>query len=288
MRNLILVVFGLTLACVMNSASGADNNSVKATIAHAKEYLDNNQPEEAIKLLDDVIEKKPSNTEALCLKGESLSKQEKYEEAIKFYDLALSTNRKYVDALKGRCKALCSLNRGAEFYDCSDTLSKIDDPKIAADALRSSSCPTQYHGNTKSDSEIYNKALELYNLSIARNSNDTASWNNKGIALGELDRLNESIACFDNAIKINSSFAEAWNNKGVSLDKMGRHQEALESYNRSLKINLRLAEAWYNKGINLGLTEMAFKDAQECYSNATELDPKLKENETSDWIYKET
>jgi superkiller protein 3 len=37
------------------------------------------------------------------------------------------------------------------------------------------------------------------------------AWNNKGLALGNLQRYKEAIECFDKAIKINASYTILWN-----------------------------------------------------------------------------
>ncbi len=286
-----MILYIVIILMHANVAFGENDTSTQTAIDQAKNYIDENKPDEAIKVLDKKIDGRCSNAEACFLKGKSLCMLERYLEALEFYEGALSTNRKYADAQKGKCEALCNLSRSAEFRQCTKELADIGSFKIAADNIKNIKCPFQTAGNNSQnlslDLDLYNKALELYDKATAENKNDTGAWNNKGVALGELRRYNESIVCFDKAIAINSTFAEGWSNKGVSLDRMGRHQEALNSYNESLKINPRLGEAWYNKGINLGMNMTAFKEAHECYLNATKYNPNLA-GETFAWIYKET
>jgi tetratricopeptide (TPR) repeat protein len=277
------VLFIVIVLIYVSMAFGEDNANIQATIDQAKKYINENKPDEAIKVLDKIIDRRCSNAEACFLKGKSLCMLERDSDALKFYEGALSTNRNYADAQKGKCEALCNLSRDAEFRQCTDELAKIGSFKTAADNIINIKCPFRTSGNISQESYIYKQALDLYNRSIAENKNNTGAWNNEGVALGELGRYNESISCFERAIAINSTFAEGWSNKGVSLDKMGRHQGALQSYNESLKINPRLAEAWYNKGISL--KDVAFKEAHECYLNATRYNPNLA-GETFAWIYK--
>ena len=55
----------------------------------------------------------------------------------------------------------------------------------------------------------------------------TASdWVNKGEALLNLSKYNESIDAYNKAIELNQSYAAAWNNKGIALKALGRTAEA--------------------------------------------------------------
>ena len=53
-----------------------------------------------------------------------------------------------------------------------------------------------------------------------------AAWNNKGLALFALNRLDEALAALDQATSFAPEEPDAWYNKAVVLDKLGRGQEA--------------------------------------------------------------
>ena len=59
-------------------------------------------------------------------------------------------------------------------------------------------------------------------------------WLNKGNALVDLGRYNESILSYDRAIELNPQYANAWNNKGNALVNLGRYNESILSYDRPL------------------------------------------------------
>jgi Flp pilus assembly protein TadD len=61
-------------------------------------------------------------------------------------------------------------------------------------------------------------------------------WFNKGIALAELDKLDEALKCFEKAIEIDPKDARAWSNKGIALDSLGKADEALKSFNKAKKL----------------------------------------------------
>ena len=63
--------------------------------------------------------------------------------------------------------------------------------------------------------------------------------NNKGFALSNLNRLDESLKCFDNALKIHPYDFEVWANKGVVLENSDRIDEAIECYEKALTLSPR-------------------------------------------------
>ena len=81
------------------------------------------------------------------------------------------------------------------------------------------------------------------------------AWNNRGVVLGRLGRLEEAIASYDNALKIKSDKHEAWNNRGTALGNLGRIEEAITSYDEALKIKPDDASAYFNKACAYALQE---------------------------------
>jgi len=61
-------------------------------------------------------------------------------------------------------------------------------------------------------------------------------WCNKGIALGNLNRLEEALACIEEALRLRPDYAEAWYNKGVALEKLGQWKQALAAYERAREL----------------------------------------------------
>ncbi len=303
---LILLIVLLSMIC---SGAGLDAKTIKMKLDLAEDLLDDNSPEEAIEILDEVLKERPGDERALYLKGQALSKQKNFGDAIKSYDRALSINPDYLQAMAGRCEALVATKKCREGQDCCSDLVEIDPESetyrlIAGNALRNPACFKPVAGDERYESEYYLDAIAYYNEALALNNNSTSAWNNKGIALGELgttmgdvEKVNDSLVCFDSALKINSSFAEAWNNKGVTLDRWGkwekdhlsssaaevRHREALKCYDEAIAVNSNLSEAMFNKAETLGLNESAFESAQDYYRRAIEINPQLRGK--IGWIY---
>jgi tetratricopeptide (TPR) repeat protein len=61
---------------------------------------------------------------------------------------------------------------------------------------------------------------------LAVDAHYIAAWNNKGLALFALGRLDEALAALDQATSFAPDEPDAWYNKAVVLEKLGRGQEA--------------------------------------------------------------
>ncbi len=103
-----------------------------------------------------------------------------------------------------------------------------------------------------SKSFAHSEALARFEAALKQNPQDYQAENGRGVALGNLGRLEEALAAFDKAIKINPNFAAAWNGKGITLGKLKRHEEALAAFEKAIKIDPSFAAAWNGKGIALG------------------------------------
>ena len=289
MKRIALIILGLVLMCDCLPV-GANGDSSESMTDRARAYIEKNMSEEAIRLLDIFISNGPPDKEIVYLKGEALRASGRYEEALSSYESALFMDRSYYEAQAGMCEALSALCRCDEVADCYDDLVRIrPSPEVcnlAGNALINISCPITYHKNDLySQSEIYAKALEFYNKSVALDEGYIDAWNNRGVALGYLNKFDESIYCFDRAISLDSNLAEAWNNKGVSLDWLERQNQSMGCYDQAIELKPGLAVAWMNRARTLSLNMSLFPLAQENASQAIELDPSL-ENETSLWTWR--
>ena len=112
----------------------------------------------------------------------------------------------------------------------------------------------------------YQEAINSYDEAIKCKPDKHEAWNNRGIALFNLDRCSEAIACYDEAIKFKPEYHEAWNNRGIALFNLGRYEEAFAAYDQAIKFKVDFHEAWNNRGIalfNLGRYEEAIASYDE-------------------------
>ncbi len=97
--------------------------------------------------------------------------------------------------------------------------------------------------NEEYDAGNYERALELFDLSI-----------DQGVG-------NEVV----------------WNNRGAALDALARHVEATDSYRKASRINPKYELAWHNLGNSLFIQEL-FDQAAAAYAKAAASNPNRKEN----------
>ena len=100
--------------------------------------------------------------------------------------------------------------------------------------------------------EQYAKAIASYDKALEIKPDLHEAWNNRGIALRNLGRVEEEIASYDKALKIKPDLHEAWNNRGIALGNLGRLEEAIASCDKALKIKPDKDDAWFNRGVALG------------------------------------
>jgi tetratricopeptide (TPR) repeat protein len=72
-------------------------------------------------------------------------------------------------------------------------------------------------------------------LGLAEDSSDI--YNNKGISLFSIGKINESIQTFDQAIELNPNSADSWYNKGIALSTLKRYNESIQAFDKAIELN---------------------------------------------------
>jgi tetratricopeptide (TPR) repeat protein len=115
-------------------------------------------------------------------------------------------------------------------------------------------------------------ALEQIDTALVRDPNNVFALNNRGIALKELKRLDDSLASYDRALVLRPDYAEAWSNRGNTLRLLRRFDDALASYDRAVALRADYVEALLNRGN--ALKELQRHDeALASYARALAIDP---------------
>ena len=115
-------------------------------------------------------------------------------------------------------------------------------------------------------------AIAFIGEAIAIAPNTAAFHSNLGLALVELNRLEEALASYDRAVAIEPGFAQAHYNRGVALGLLKRLDEALASYNCALAIMPDNADALVNRGVALRDLD-CFDEALASYERALAIKP---------------
>ncbi|NET27896.1 tetratricopeptide repeat protein [Okeania sp. SIO1I7] len=103
-------------------------------------------------------------------------------------------------------------------------------------------------------------------------ANNYEVWNNKGVALKNLERYEQAVAAYEKALEIKPDYYYAWNNKGDALRNLERYEQAIVAYEKALEIKPDYHYAWRNKGIALFYLER-YEQAIAAYEKALEIKP---------------
>jgi tetratricopeptide (TPR) repeat protein len=118
------------------------------------------------------------------------------------------------------------------------------------------------------------EAIICFDQALKIDPRHVTSLNNKALILNNLGRYEEAVRCLDKALKIDPRYAKALNNKAVSLKNLGRYEEAIRYCDKALEIDPRYAKALTNKGNSLGRLGRD-EEAIRCYDKALKIDPRL-------------
>jgi tetratricopeptide (TPR) repeat protein len=198
--------------------------------------------EEAMKLVEDALRRKPDLAEAWYNKGFLLLLVAQYEEGVACFDEALVHKPALAEAWYNKGVALGNLNRYEEALPCfTEALGRNlqgEDPWLGKGAAQ------LMLGR-------YEDAIASFEGALRHRGDFAAALVGKGLALMMLRRYEEALPYFDQALELSPEFAEAWVGRGQTLGEMGRHQDAGTCFDRALLYKPDLANAWLNKGVAL-------------------------------------
>ncbi len=80
----------------------------------------------------------------------------------------------------------------------------------------------------------WEEALEALDRALAIEPAHANVWNNRGVALGNLERYAEALQAYDQALAIDPNDAKAWNNRDIALFALNRWDEAIAALDEGL------------------------------------------------------
>ena len=108
------------------------------------------------------------------------------------------------------------------------------------------------------------EAVASYARAIALKPGYVDALVNRGNALKELNRLGEALAAYDQAVTLSPGHAVALVKRGNVLQAQQRFEEAIASYDRAIALNPAYSEAWNNRSIALGRLGRPAEAAASC------------------------
>ena len=218
----------------------------------------------ALAFVNQALDLAPDNAFAHSNKGNILQELGCIEDAIQSYDKAIALAPQNPETYNNKGNALQALNQFAdslEWYDKAITLA----PQYAM--------AYNNKGNALQELKYFNEAVDCYNKALALGICADGSFTGIGMVLQQVSRYEEAISFFDKAIDLNPQYVEAWTNKGIALKSLRRFEEALICFEKALALRENNADAWANKGAALNEINL-HEDALICFDKALKLSPK--------------
>ncbi len=116
-------------------------------------------------------------------------------------------------------------------------------------------------------------ALARYDSLLARVSNSPKVWNERGVTLHQVGRLDEAEESYRRALDLDEGYALAWKlNLGLLWVLADRHDSSLQLHRDMLKVDSSRADAW--NGLGSALMAMdRFAEARNAFARAVEANP---------------
>jgi tetratricopeptide (TPR) repeat protein len=194
----------------------------------------------------------------LDMKASILTEADRPEEALQAFDEALKLDPGDILTLMNRAYALSDLHRYNESIETYQKVIDLDSNESSnwitnawigkGDALNAT-------GRKDEALEAYGSALEVTELQIQENPENSRAWERKGRTLYRMGEYETAIEAFDRSIEvsppsftISSASDTAWVGRGDAMLKLGRNEEALEAYRQAIEIYPLNGNAWHGKG----------------------------------------
>ncbi|MDX7950952.1 tetratricopeptide repeat-containing glycosyltransferase family protein [Lichenihabitans sp. Uapishka_5] len=116
------------------------------------------------------------------------------------------------------------------------------------------------------------EAMAIYDDAVPRLSRDALLWNNRGILLHDLGRMDEALVSLDGALALDATLAQAHLNRGMVLVRLERQLEAIQAFGRALALQPAYPEAFSSRGLALKMLGR-FDAARADFDAALAIDP---------------
>ncbi len=229
-----------------DNALRIDSKHSGALLQKARVYIKKDKPRFAHKSFDTLLRVDKNHRTGLFEKAMLLMSEDKYEDAIKLFKRAVSAH--------------------PDFHNAKDQLGR-------AELAAAKRCTN--NGNMYFRRKEYQKAIKAYDCTLKYEPDNKFVWNNKGLALKNLNKIEEGIKCYRKAIDIDLNFKNAWNNLGIAFVDKNKSLTALEYYKKALVIDPEYKQAWNYMGLAYHDLKR-YKEAIDCFKKACEIDPEYK------------
>ncbi|MFM2096008.1 MAG: hypothetical protein RIS70_3132 [Planctomycetota bacterium] len=218
--------------------------------------------DEAIGLLQKVVQHEAGNAIAWNCLGIAAAAKKDYRDALQAYDTAIQLQPQLAEAHSNRGNVLRVLGEWENAQSAYQQAIAIK-PELAEAHNGLGTC----HQHTNQLDE----AATCYERAVAIQPQRVEAWNNLGNVRVAQARPEEALRCYEVAWK-QTPTAEIQCNLGNALRDLGRLDDAARAYQTAIEMHRGLAEAWNNLG-TLRFMQQRLPEAIECFREAVRLSP---------------
>lgn len=94
---------------------------------------------------------------------------------------------------------------------------------------------------------VWQDSLTLFTDVVEKYPESSIGWNNRGLALSNLDRDKDAIEDYKKAIRYNPTSVFCYNNMGISYKNVGNFEMAFKSFDAAIQMRPEFAHAYFNR-----------------------------------------
>lgn len=170
--------------------------------------------DEAIEVIDKLLELNPKNPIGLFHKAQYLELNKKYQESLKYIAKILNDNPNNIAALLSKGRILCELNEFEKSEACFNSIFKIESKNKTAINLKSKMLKRKYD-LTLTPHDLMLKAIE--------------HW--------DMGKFESAENYFKKALDMDNTYDEIWFAQGELFIRMGKITKAINSFNKAFELN---------------------------------------------------
>jgi len=239
------------------------NKQLNHLLSSSVAAIQNNQLDDAEKLLKKALMIHPNHPDALRFMGVIAALRKDWAHALKLIDQVLELNPNNGIAFSNKGNILKELGQFDDALLCFDKAIALAPNYAEAHNNK---------GNTLQDLSRFEESLQCYDKAASLAPNYAEARSNKGNALRVLGRNQEALVCYESALKISPNLKDAFLGAGKSLFELNQLADALICFDSVLVLDQGNISAWLGKGDILSLTNN-HSQAITCFERALEYDP---------------
>ena len=245
------------------SKNSVSVQNVDKAIDLAFSYFESGRLLEAEQLCLSVLQKAPSQVDAMQLLGNVLEQRGRCKEAVKYFNDAIKQAPGHACLHNSLGMALHKLNK---FHEA------VLEFKRALEIQPDFAKAHNNLGVVLMKLGRIDEAITACRQAISLRSDFKEAYNNLGLALKKTGKLEDAVTSYKKAISLDSEYAAALSNLGMALITQGRFKEAADNLQKAVNLNPNSAEFLNNLGVLFNRQER-FEDAVAASEKAIALRP---------------